>query len=145
MKMKNVLLLLLLSIFFNNCIGDKIYTNLTIDNKSGSYIADFFVGDSLSGQQLIYKLIKVGDLNKNIEEVYPATPYNKAYIKSMVNWKLVAKSDTSVKYLYLINLNVIDSLKKNYNDSTIIMKKATILLKVTYNDLKKMGWNVIYK
>ena len=145
MKMKSVLLLLLISIFFNNCIGDVIYTNLTIDNKSGSYIANFFVGDSVRGQLLIYKLIKVGDLNRNIEEVYPATPFNKAYIKSMVDWKLAAKSDTSVKYLYLINLNVIDSLKKNYSDSTMIMKKAAFLLKVTYNDLKKMGWNVVYK
>jgi|GEM_PF-5924298 len=139
--------LIILGVVFLNvlsCMTDKIYHNLTIKNNSGSYLAPAFLNDTSEGEKWVYDLIRLGkisEVKKNCPIIEPKGEY---IICSMVDWNKLVKTDTSEYYLYLVDLNVIELLKKEYSDSVMIKNKSLKVIKATYGDFKKMNWIIVF-
>jgi len=146
MKAKYFIQILVTVFIYSSCIGDKVNTNLTVKNLTNNYVVYNFFSDSLKGNSFVFEIIKRSSIDKLKEyNVFPIKPMGEDYIQSMGDWNARVKSDSSIHYLYLINLNIIDSLKRNNVDSLTIKSKATTLIKATYKDLQKKKWTVTYQ
>ena len=137
--------LFLFGLLLSSCFGERVYRNITIINKSNSYIVDIFGSDTIGSNELIYRIIKNKSLAYNISTFYPTSPKSKGYICAMGNWKVERKNDTTLVYLYLVNLNIIDSLNKIDIDTLTIKRLATTIIKTSCAQLNKEKWEVTYK
>lgn len=144
MKTKGVFLSAIILSALYGCMIDKAYNNLTINNESNNYLAVAFLNDTIDGENWVYDLIRlgnIGEIKKNCPLIEPKGEY---IIGSLGDWNELVDIDTSSYYIYLVDVNMIDSLKRNYNDSATIKNQALKLIKATYADLKKMNWTLTY-
>jgi hypothetical protein len=144
MKTKCIFLSAIFLCILHACMTDKAYDNLTIKNESKNYLVNAFLNDTLEGEKWVYDLIRlgnIGEIKKNCPVIEPKSEY---IIGSLSDWNKLVDKDTSSYYIYLVDLNMIDSLKRNNNDSVTIKNKALKLIKATYADLKKKDWMITY-
>jgi hypothetical protein len=123
---------------------DKAYNNLKIKNESRNYLVSAFLNDTLKEEKWVYDLIRLGSIRRIKENCPLIEPKSEFEIGSLGDWNKLVYTDTSFHYIYLVDINKIDSLNRNYNDSVTCKNKALKLIKATYADLKKMNWTVTY-
>ncbi|MGC8825339.1 MAG: hypothetical protein ACP5PZ_12240 [Bacteroidales bacterium] len=126
-----------------NCISDPVVKNLTIENNSANTILFCLIKNPKYIDSLF---VNAYCKNKSdfLNAEYCVEPHERGYIITNRSWDDLATNDTSVCYLYILNIDLLDSLKNSFNDLNKIRNKSERIYMLTFKQLKEMNWTIKY-
>jgi hypothetical protein len=142
-KMKKIFYYLVVLSYLGSCVYDPVIKNITLVNKSSNTIIFDFTTDLPTIDSLFIHAFKK-EINYFENKEFAVKPNSEGYIISNRKWDYLAKKDTNLIYVYVLDIVKLDSLKKELKDVNEIRKKSEKTYILTYKKLKELNWTISY-
>lgn len=141
--MKKFRIILLVTLFISGCVYDSVVKNLIVVNNSKDPIVFLLTNDTIEGEEML-KFRIASSYEDDLKKDFVILPQKEGYLISNGSWDYLVDKDTSIQYLYIIDIKKLDSLKKIESDTNKIRRECLTIQKYTYKKLQKQNWKVEY-
>lgn len=138
-----ILTLIFITIIFVSCIYDPVIKNITVENNSKNGLIFTLINEPKFIDSLFYEAYNK-DKSYYQNKDFFIEPGQKGFIITNRHWENLVEKDTSLLYLYVVDIYLMDSLKKEFKDINEIRKKSEKIYILTYKKLKDMNWTISY-